>query len=52
VEKPQPLEELLRYQRRFRGVDKGTIENLKKSIEEFNRIIDRMEMAFKEESPS
>jgi pyruvate ferredoxin oxidoreductase beta subunit len=52
VENQKPLEELLGYQRRFRGIDKDqdTLNLLKKSNEDFNRIIDRLEIAFQDGS--
>jgi pyruvate/2-oxoacid:ferredoxin oxidoreductase beta subunit len=46
VENPKPIEELLKYQRRFRNTDKETLHLLKQSTEDFNTIIDRMEKVF------
>lgn len=49
IETLKPLEELLKYQRRFQGIDQESLSLLKKSTEEFNRIIDRLEIAFQSE---
>jgi pyruvate/2-oxoacid:ferredoxin oxidoreductase beta subunit len=46
VENPKPIEELLKYQRRFRNTDKETLHILKQSTKDFNIIIDRMEKVF------
>ncbi|MBI4495481.1 MAG: hypothetical protein HY697_00955 [Deltaproteobacteria bacterium] len=51
VQELRPLEELLGYQRRFRGIDGETLATLKKMTEKFNRLINRLEVAFKMEGP-
>ena len=52
VENPKPIEELLKYQRRFRNMDKETLHLLKESTRDFNAIIDRMEKVFQGSSPT